>query len=448
MDYYQSELIKLFQKSNEIYKDNNFETKLNEKNYKFLLVYLNSIHSILKIDMKLNIYQYINIEFKELILISKELMKIVFDIIHSGTWNNIDILFKDLFAYSSILYIYSFFLIQFKNIKVDNNNNNNININIPNPIKKIILKKLDLALIFGDKLFNQVINQIINLISNNNNNNNNNFLNNFKNENYNNNNENEIILNKEKLIKRISRPPSLNEFKNEYMIKGNPCVIENLMKEWPCFNERNWSDLNYLKNVAGSRLVPIEIGPNYLHEKMKQKLINFNKFIDEYIISKNSDDDNDDIGYLAQTKLFEQIPQLRNDILIPEYCKIKIGCGDDDNDNNKEDNVEINAWLGPKGTVTPLHYDPKHNFLCQIVGRKYIKLFSPKESNNLYPHLNSKLFFNTSMVDVENPDHSKFPLFKNCDYIELILNAGEILYIPPTYWHFVKSLSQSFSIFP
>lgn len=69
--------------------------------------------------------------------------------------------------------------------------------------------------------------------------------------------------------------------------------------------------------------------------------------------------ENNDIGYLAQHNLFEQITELKEDICIPEYCGLS-----SDYDNSTE--PDINAWFGPKGTVSPLHYDPKNNILAQV----------------------------------------------------------------------------------
>ena len=113
------------------------------------------------------------------------------------------------------------------------------------------------------------------------------------------------------------------------------------------------------------------------------------------------------------------------------------------NDGEDED-ITINCWFGPGGTVSPLHFDRKDNLLCQVVGVKYVRLYAPEESEKLYAM--EGLLSNTSQVQVENPDNNKFPEFCHAKYVECILSEGEMLYIPPKYWHYVKSLSTSFSV--
>lgn len=61
------------------------------------------------------------------------------------------------------------------------------------------------------------------------------------------------------------------------------------------------------------------------------------------------------VGYLAQHPLFEQVPELKQFVVTPDYCYV-----------GEEGVVEVNAWLGPEGTVSPTHQDPHHNFLCQV----------------------------------------------------------------------------------
>jgi len=107
--------------------------------------------------------------------------------------------------------------------------------------------------------------------------------------------------------------------------------------------------------------------------------------------------------------------------------------------------VIIHSWFGPKGTISPTHFDKYHNLLSQVFGRKYIRLYDENQSEFLYPH-QDKILFNTSQVDVENPNLEKFPLFSKANFQECILETGEMLYIPPNCWHYVKSLDISFSV--
>jgi lysine-specific demethylase 8 len=89
----------------------------------------------------------------------------------------------------------------------------------------------------------------------------------------------------------------------------------------------------------------------------------------------------------------------------------------------------MSAWFGPGGTISPLHTDPRDNLFGQVLGSKYIRLYSPKETSRLYPHDESMLA-NSSQVEAENPDLSKFPLFADATYVDCVVGPGDMLFIP------------------
>jgi hypothetical protein len=90
----------------------------------------------------------------------------------------------------------------------------------------------------------------------------------------------------------------------------------------------------------------------------------------------------------------------------------------------------VNAWMGPRGTVTPLHTDPHHNIFVQVAGRKYFQLFAPGETPRMYAHA-SGLTTNSSLVDAATPDYDQFPLFRNARGLHFTVGPGDALYIPP-----------------
>ncbi|KAF0701629.1 Aste57867_7944 [Aphanomyces stellatus] len=243
-------------------------------------------------------------------------------------------------------------------------------------------------------------------------------------------------------LKRI-HAPAMHTFLDEYMRGNKPVIITGGLDHWPALGktdngQRCWADLDYLGRVAGARTVPVEIGSSYLEDNWSQTLMTLREFIDEHIVLGQA---SAAPGYLAQHALFEQIPQLRRDIVVPDYCALSLR--DDDDDDEMAD-VVLNAWFGPAHTVSPLHFDPKHNLLCQVVGSKYIRLYEAAYSARMYPV--DGLLSNTSQVVVDDVDEAAFPAFMTAPYWECVLAPGEMLYIPPQCWHYIKSLQVSFSV--
>lgn len=49
-------------------------------------------------------------------------------------------------------------------------------------------------------------------------------------------------------------------------------------------------------------------------------------------------------------------------------------------------------------------------------------------------------------VDLDNIDEEEFPKVVDLEFMDCILEEGEMLYIPPKWWHYVRSLTTSFSV--
>jgi hypothetical protein len=101
-------------------------------------------------------------------------------------------------------------------------------------------------------------------------------------------------------------------------------------------------------------------------------------------------------------------------------------------------------WLGPPGTVTPLHCDYDDNIFAQIWGAKRIFLSPPHHDEFLYTREANALLFG-SPFNPEAPDFDRFPLARQAAMIECIVQAGDLLYVPAGWYHQVRALTFSLS---
>lgn len=356
-------------------------------------------------------------------------------------------------------------------------------------------------------------------------------------------------------IPRVSAP-SFDAMENHIQDVRTPLVITDAVDYWPAISERPWSSKNYWfeQTLNGRRLVPVEVGRSYTDEGWGQRIMPFAEFVNSFIWrsqeangtgTENGNHENSggrhdgcdqgQTGYMAQHNLLAQIPALRNDITVPDFCYIDppgpepgtpvyekkkqkrdtsktevVTDGSAVQDSgNKLKNLStkgnhehpdsdaeigipsdpiINTWIGPSWTISPLHHDPYHNILVQVVGSKYVRLYSPhtpasqihprgmevvdsddsqhnsidgekgtKQSHQSKETKQSQLIdmSNTSKVDLAaielSPAESEvwdsmWPGFSEAEYVETVLKEGECLYIPVGWWHYVRGLKAGISV--
>ncbi len=96
-------------------------------------------------------------------------------------------------------------------------------------------------------------------------------------------------------------------------------------------------------------------------------------------------------------------------------------------------------WLGPKGTITPLHHDTSNILFCQVYGKKRFTLLSPLEMELTEDA--------TSMYAALDPESAEGQAWLSGRLVKQVeLDAGEALLIPAGYWHPVRALSVSISV--
>jgi hypothetical protein len=259
--------------------------------------------------------------------------------------------------------------------------------------------------------------------------------------------------------------PNFEDFQMWVTHQRKPVLINGALENWKA--RVDWQNPRYLlkQTLGGRRVVPIEIGETYTKDDWTQRPMTMREFMTSHLLP----DGPTQTGYLAQHDLFAQIPALRNDVVIPDYCYADPPAVSGDAlktaglaATRTLDEPMMNAWLGPKGTRTPLHTDAYHNILCQVVGYKYVRLYSPSEADKLYrcgvddkginlentSQVDVSLFRDSDMTKAEALQEArhKFPAFETARYEEAVLGPGQCLYVPLGWWHYVESLTTSFSV--
>ena len=225
---------------------------------------------------------------------------------------------------------------------------------------------------------------------------------------------------------------SIEEFKNHYVKKGIPVVLDGAAKDWDCV--KNWS-LEYFKDLHGKdEIVLVDQGDsNYPYE-----LTTLANVIDNIRGGGSK--------YYRFYPLLVRHPEHLNDF---DYKYLKA---------HRTKPVWFDAFqifIGGEGSYTALHNANQSNLFVQTYGEKkwvlyshyYSAIFDPDPIRNVYRSAPAKKDSGPFNPFDENPDFTgQYALFKYIDGYSVHLKPGDILWNPPFYWHAVKNVSDSIGV--
>ena len=235
-------------------------------------------------------------------------------------------------------------------------------------------------------------------------------------------------------VSPIERIDQLNaqSFINNYKKKEKPVVIEKLTQNWPA--RKKWS-FDYIKKVAGDNQVPLyDCVPSKdnKHQHAPAVTMSLAEYINRLAQGKN------DLRLFFYNILAE-IPIMTDDFSYPDiglkfFKKLPV------------------LFIAGAGTKVQMHFDIDYAdiFLCHFGGKKRVMLFPQEQTKYMYhvPFSYSSLF----AVNFDEPDYEKYPALNYLQGEVAELHHGDVLYIPPGYWHYIvyeeAGLSMALRAFP
>ena len=202
-------------------------------------------------------------------------------------------------------------------------------------------------------------------------------------------------------VERVSNL-SVDKFEEEYLNGNKPVIIENYMTEWPALH---WT-LAKLRHKAGHNQVFVRRRTAEETYRAGLKYDIESMLFSEYVGNMENHDPKSYNSYLAVQNIRKALPELEEDIEVPEYVK-KLHGGPF-------------LWLAQKGHYEFCHFDPDDNILIVFSGEKHVKLYSACHLDKMYPNaLGSRGKTIQSSINCRDPDLEKYPKFKDVECFEV-----------------------------
>lgn len=220
---------------------------------------------------------------------------------------------------------------------------------------------------------------------------------------------------------------SVEEFRRRYLAQGLPVIISNALADWPLFNMSREESLTYFAELQG-----ITRHGDYVEKTFSTERDFRSTSMADFIAALDGEQEEGvPPPYMGNNVLPTQLLEL---IRFPDYFEHSLY-------------IKPRIWIGPKGTLTPLHRDDTDNLFAQVWGRKSFILAAPHHREALGTWSTSpEGGLEGCEVNPDAPDYERFPSAREVVFLRIELEAGDLLFLPDGWFHQVESVSTSLSV--
>ncbi|MCE5979847.1 cupin-like domain-containing protein [Pseudomonas sp. JR33AA] len=229
-------------------------------------------------------------------------------------------------------------------------------------------------------------------------------------------------------VQRLSRaemPPS--RFDREHLATGLPVVLSDALGDWPLFTMGREASLAHFAELQG-----ITRHGDYVKKTFSTDRDFRATSMADFIASLDKPaKPGEPPAYMGNNIVPEKLQAL---IRYPDYFE-------------RQRFIPPRIWIGPKGTLTPLHRDDTDNLFAQVWGQKSFILAAPHHRAALGTWSTSpKGGLDGCDFNPDAPDYERFPEAREVPFLRVVLQAGDLLFLPEGWFHQVESVSTSLSV--
>ncbi len=241
-------------------------------------------------------------------------------------------------------------------------------------------------------------------------------------------------------MKEIERIPfaTREKFETEVLRRGVPVVLTGALNSW---RAREWT-LEFFHDQFGEKYITVEEGALFdcTDVDASGAILDIRRLkiqMKDFISRIRQEGASEAKLYLAEWPIFSELPELLDHISLtkPGLFPAELA-------------APMTMYMGPANSFAPLHFDHAPNLVAQLYGQKRWKFFSPTQTPYLYQYpSNAQLSHFSAVNSIEKmQDFISFPDFKIAQGVDVVIGEGDLLYVPPKWWHHVLSLSPSISL--